>query len=345
MIWIRADANSEIGTGHIMRCLSIAAALRERGKEICFVTADEEAASLLTEKKQAYCVLYTDYRDMEGELNTLLALLVREKPELVVVDSYFVTESYLQALGGHTKTAYVDDKCLFSYPVDFLINYNIYGHASCYGENVFRPQRKHLMGPDYAPLREEFRGLDYKVRERAENVLITTGGSDKYNLAGQIAETLILGGTSLHLHVVSGRFNKNVTDLQALAGKHSNVHIHQNVTDMAELMYRCDIAVTAGGSTMYELCAAGVPIICFSFVDNQEQIVETFFRKGLVCYGGNYLKEKEALAENVAEHIRRLAQDREARDLYSQKERELVDGFGARRIATALCGGKREGIV
>lgn len=342
MIWIRADANSEIGMGHMMRCLSIAQELDRLGKQVCFLLADEAPASFLLERKQKFHVLHTDYRKMEQELPVLLPLLQEKMQSLVLFDSYFVTQRYLKEIAGYARTVYLDDKNMFSYPVDAVINYNIYGKPSEYGKDSFRPGRMLLTGPAYAPLRKEFQGIPYIVRDRAENILITTGGSDKYFLAGKILESALAacelaGQRFLQFHVVSGAFNQNLPRLLALSERYSNVHIHRNVTEMAKLMQDCDIAVTAGGSTMYELCAVGVPMICFSFVDNQERIVETFAQRGLVCYGGNFLKEKETMAETAARFLLRLVQDKEARASYSRRERELVDGFGAGRIAEALC--------
>lgn len=341
MIWIRADGNSEIGTGHIMRCLSVAEALERQGSRVCFLLADAEPAALLERRGQSFMVLHTDYRRMEEELPRLSELFSGEAPQLVLIDSYFVTERYLRELKAYARTAYLDDKCLFDYPVNLLVNYNIYGKASLYGKNTCYPDRKMLLGPAYAPLREEFRGQPGKIREKAEKVLITTGGSDKYNLAGKILKKALEAREAgelpyLSFHVVSGLFNKNLSFLEELSQKYPGVEIYRNVTRMAELMKLCDMAVTAGGSTMYELCAVGVPILCFSFVDNQEQIVETFKEQGLVCYGGNYLKEGSALFENVVKHLGELAADWEARRAFGEKERQLVDGLGAERLSGVL---------
>ena len=88
---------------------------------------------------------------------------------------------------------------------------------------------------------------------------------------------------------------------------------------------------------MYELCAVGVPIICFSFVDNQEQIVQTFVKKEVVCYGGNYLLQKESLLDDIVKQLALLAGQKEIREKYSVKQRRLVDGHGAMRIARELC--------
>lgn len=335
MIWIRADANKEIGSGHIMRCLSIAAALKNKGSRVCFIVADEGAKVLLEERGQDYRVLHTAYNDMEAELEQLLALLEEDKPELVLLDSYYVTEKYLSCLRQHVKTAYLDDIPRFAYPVDMVINYNIYGDCLPYREQSVDERQQFLLGASYAPLREQFRNIAYEVRPRVENVLITTGGSDKYNLAGQILEAVAVQEETkaLHYHVVSGAFNPHYDWLAGMAEQNPNIHLYRNVQDMAALMRKCDIAITAGGSTMYELSAVGVPILCFSFVDNQEQIVETFYKKNLVAYGGNFLKEGEQFAGNVAEALKKLSGDEVLRRSYSAKQRQLVDGRGAERIA------------
>ena len=341
MIWIRADANSEIGSGHMMRCLSIADACKELGEQVCFLIADEGGVELLSKRGHDYIVLGTDYQRMEEELQPgmgerQLQRLLGEHPHgLLLIDSYFVTEQYLKALREYAKVVYMDDIPRFAYPVDAIVNYNIYGEDMEYdGEcGTF------FLGPGFAPLREQFQKVEYQVRSEAKNVLITTGGSDKYNLAGKILDEVMTkeGTKELCYHVVSGVFNPHRTYLEKLAEKNGNIKVHCNVTDMAGLMKECDIAITAGGSTVYELSAVGVPTLCFSFVDNQELIVENFYRKGLVAYGGNYLKEQEAFAGNVAEALHELAANEQLRRSYSNRQRALVDGSGAKRLAGELC--------
>lgn len=339
MIWIRADANNEIGMGHIMRCLSIAIALEKCNKEVCFILADENASTLLESKGQRYKILYSAYDELYRELDIFQMLILKERPEFLIIDSYYVTANYLEKLRECTNTVYIDDKYLFPYPVDMLINYNIYGEMLPYGENAEESNLKLLLGVSYVPLRAQFEGVAYSVKKQVQNVLITTGGSNKYNLTGKILKELLLQEEmrNCHYHIVSGIFDEYLPMLQKLAEVNSNIHIHQNVDNMAELMQKCDIAITAGGSTMYELCAVGVPIICFSFVDNQERIVESFVQRGLVCYGGNYLQERDNLFGNVAQNVLFLTRNKEKRMYYSNKERQLIDGKGAERIAQKLC--------
>lgn len=393
MVVIRADANSKIGMGHVMRCLSVADALVKRGEEVLFVTADDTPVPLLTKKGIPYRVLHTDYADMEAELPELLAVLREltlraESPEMVLpqmpsqrvesseealaqkntsilVDSYYVTEKYLAALKKRITTIYMDDVYAFSYPVDMLINYNIYGEEMGYEKDAAFADTKLLLGTEYVPLREEFSpGAGYvqsrkelsaetenvtsaedRLHQMAEQgrtadggILITTGGSDSFNLAGQLLMEAMKYDAlkEKEYHAVSGSLNPHIGELQALAEKHENIHIHCNVTNMAELMAESEVALSAGGSTLYEFCAMGVPVIAFSFAENQERLVQTFVKRGIAQYGGNYRTDGNKMIQNTIAGLETLLENENLRAEYRKKARTLVDGKGADRIAEAI---------
>lgn len=339
MIWIRADANETMGSGHVMRCLSIAAALRKMGEKVCFLAADEKTVPLLEAGGQAYHVLHTDYTRMEEELEILEGMLASYAPDFFLADSYFVTAEYFRRVRRRVPVGYVDDRCVKGLPLDLLINYNIFAEESLYGQ---QDGTRLLLGTAYAPLREEFRGTQYQVRQDALRVLVTTGGSDRYQLAGRFLEKALGDDRTAGLEygIVSGAFNPYLKELREWEKKNGNVRIYSNVTNMRELMQKSDIAVSAGGSTMYELSAVGVPTLCFSFVDNQEEIVRGFVDQGLVCFGGNYLAQGEGMLEMLVEKMALLVSDRRLRQAYSEKQRQMVDGKGAERIAQALLQGK-----
>ncbi len=185
MIWIRADANREIGSGHVMRCLSIAAQLENMGEQTCFLVSDESAVPLFRERGQRYEILHSDYTMPKEELGQIEALLRGRDRDFFLVDSYFVTSEYFYQLKKHIPVGYMDDMCQLDFPVDLLVNYNIFADNSLY-KNL--QGTRLLLGTEYAPLRKEFAGIDYVVREKAFRVLVTTGGSDKYNLAGRLVE-------------------------------------------------------------------------------------------------------------------------------------------------------------
>lgn len=338
MIWIRADGGKEIGIGHIMRCLSIADALRQLGEQVCFLLADASAVPLLKQRGQEYRVLNSSWRQPETELERLTEILGDGRGDVLLADSYFVTAEYLRQVGMYLPICYVDDMGIRDLPVDLLINYNIFADGSLYGTGADGSRTAYLLGMEYAPLRREFRDIGYEVRKQAQKVLITTGGSDRYNLACRILELALKDPvvSQMEYCVVSGAYNEYLPKLRLLENANEKIHVYSNVERMWELMQSCDIAVTAGGSTMYELSAVGVPMICFSFVDNQERIVESFRRRELVCYGGDYLAEGERMLVEVVENIARLGQSRELRNHYSARQRQLVDAKGALRIAERL---------
>lgn len=337
MIWFRADAGREIGMGHIRRCLSVAEALKELGEQTCFLLADSAAVPLLDAQGQDYRVLDSSWQKPEEELNTLLPMLRESGRGVFFADSYYMTAEYLRQVREVMPVCYMDDKGIPGLPVDLLVNYNIFAKQSLYTPGDGKTD--YLLGTQYAPLRREFRNAYQPVRNMAERVLITTGGSDRYNLAGRIVENALqkLDTRDLEYCVVSGPYNEYLPQLAELEEQHENVHIYQNVTNMSELMRSCDIAVTAGGSTMYELCAVGVPILCFSFVDNQEKVVEGFREQKVVCFAGNYLTQGARMITLITDQIALLQSSVRLREKSSEKERVLVDGQGAWRIAGRLC--------
>lgn len=347
MIWIRADANEKIGAGHMMRCVSIACALKKCGQQVCFITADDGGAPILENSGHEYRILHSDYRNMEEELPELQRLLTEDMPEFFLADSYFVTRRYLSEIRRSVPVGILDDMARTDLPADLLINYNIFADASLYGVGAAGAGAAgagdvcggYLLGTEYAPLRSEFEGIDYPVREKAETVLITTGGSDQYNLAGRLLKKALADphAAALRYLVVSGAYNVHLPELKGLEDAHENVQVCCNVGNMSQLMRESDIAVSAGGSTMYELSAVGVPVICFSFVENQERIVRGFAEKNLTCFGGDYLKQGETMLDEVVGNINRLAADFHLRRSLSARLRQMVDGRGAMRIAEKLC--------
>ena len=117
-----------------------------------------------------------------------------------------------------------------------------------------------------------------------------------------------------------------------------------NVSDMASLMRNTDIAVTAGGTTLLELCAFGVPAVVFAMADNQMRQVKGLAAQGAILYAGSVgdatrdyvTQETEAVVKNIAEQMKRLLDDAALRQAFSNRMRTLVDGKGAERIARAL---------
>lgn len=357
-IYFRTDGNEEIATGHIMRCLSIARACLALHADVSFIVSDEMSEAILKERfvypdEFSIQCLHSKYNDMEAELPILTPILSDDC--LLFIDSYFVTETYLNRLHKLCKIAYLDDILAFDYPVDLIINYDVSEEPACY-----RKASMKLLGAAYTPLREQFQNVSYEVRPEVQNIFISTGGTDKYNLSGNLLKKIFISNfapkhdTSVtffdstlrkyHYHIITGRLNSHFEELEKLACIYPTIHIHENVQNMAELMCSCDLGISAGGTTLYEICAVGVPAISFSISDNQLNAVETFSSNKIISYAGNYSSSPEKVTDAIIRFIMDNAVSYEQRKKSSHIMRAFIDGNGCARIAAALITGNSSGI-
>lgn len=337
-VYFRCDGNKEIAMGHIMRCLSIARACAALHAEICFIVSDEESVSVL-EKQFAYpnefpirC-LHSDYQNMEAEIPVIKSIIAKalnaSDSFRLMIDSYYVTEPYLNSLHKICRTAYLDDILAFNYPVDLIINYDMDYEPDCYHKAGCK-----LIGAAYTPLREQFQNVSYEVRPKVQNILISTGGTDAYNVAGEFLRRV--SGNECHYHVITSRLNTHFQELMQLASLNPMIHIHENVSNMSELMRQCDFALSAGGTTLCELCAVGVPAISFVTADNQLSAVETFSAKGIIPYAGDVRYSLENVIHTVKQFLAENTASYELRVKSSEFMRFYIDGSGASRIAAEL---------
>ena len=335
MILIRADANEQIGAGHVMRCLAVARALRARGEEVRFVTADRRADRLLARYGLDAICLDLDRPDAAAETEQLSRLIRRLSPAALLTDSYAVAPPYFQALSPLVKTAYFDDLNAAVWDVDLLINYNIFSAAFDY-TGYGGTRTKLLLTPRCAPLREEFQNRPpHAIRETAEDVFVSTGGADPENVAERLLDRLCPVLPGLTFHFVIGPLRPGIEALKKKAG--GNAVLHINETNMAALMRRCDIAVAAAGATLYELCACGVPTVAYTLADNQRPAAEQFAQQRLMLTAGD-CRNKENFLHTLRKMLSQLAENRAERQRLSEAMQQTVDGRGADRIAEELLG-------
>lgn len=332
MIYIRADMNEQIATGHIMRCLSIADALRGLGEPVRFILADEQAVSLLKQRGYDAIVLHTQWNCMEEELSVLSQVIRNEHIDKLLIDSYQVTQRYLAELSKMVTTFYIDDLNLFEYPVDVVICYANYWKKFQYKINDKRTT--YLLGMKYVPLKQDFWNCEAKIiSEKANNLLILTGGSDPFNVTEQILDSIDTYQFQI-IDVICGIYNTNYNKFVKKYENNKNIKFHQAVNNIEQYMKKADIAISAGGMTLYELCAIGTPAISFSFADNQLDNVRQFQEDGLIDYAGD--ARMDDIAETINQYLTRYRNDFELRKEKSEKMQKMVDGKGAERIARAI---------
>lgn len=332
---IRADGNSQIGMGHLMRTLSIAIALKEKKVNVFYITNESESKRFVEERGFSCHLLSQKFDKMEYEVEETLAFIKEKQIRLILVDSYNATEAYLSTINAQIPVFYLDDLGRMDLPVSGLINYNVYGNDMGY-EKSYGPDAKLLLGSTYAPVKPQFLQTEYTLRKDAKNILITMGGSDALNITGQLAKVLLEKlSNDVCITAICGRFNPHLSEVQSLAQKDARLKVLTDVTDMWNVMAESDLCIASASSTMYELSTMGIPSICCYYVENQRRIAEGFAHLGL-CNAGDFSKEPEKVLTCIKTEVENLLADNKNREALSTKMKKICDGKGANRIAEEI---------
>lgn len=318
-IAIRVDGGSQIGMGHVMRCLALANEL-QKSNNVFFVCridnplSDRYYPGIEKIKNSNFELRYIKEESLKSDISKINA-------DCIITDSYDVDEEYFDLLKENFKfSGYFDDDYLCDYyNVDFIINQNIYGESSKYNLNK---NTKEMIGSNYVILRDEFR--NHKVLKNVnidiKNIMITLGGSDEENNTEKIIKQFL--NTNFILHVVIGSGFNNVEVLKKYEG--SNVKLYVNA-QMKKIMNMCDICISACGSTIYELMSLGVPFIGVKVADNQRYLYK---------YIKEYSLGEVSDIENVNKKVEKLTYKK--RVLLSKSLPEIIDGDGIKRIANII---------
>lgn len=336
---IRTDMNSKIATGHMMRCLSIADAAVKEKMQVIIVSADENGRGLVEERGFTYISLGTQWNKLEEELPEFEKVILQHQPDYALVDSYYVSRKYMKELRKLVKIAYIDDWCNEIYSCDTLICYANYYKKYNLIER-YAEQTQLLLGCDYAPLRKIFSEVEKcKINHSVKEVLLLSGGADPYhflknflNVWNERADVR----KEIRLSVVCGVYNMDYKEVVDKYAWDEQIEIVTNVANIEIYMRKADVAISAAGTSLYELCACGTPTICYTLADNQLENAKSFHEDEIMIYAGD-ARDSE-LAKNIIDIAEQLMLDCDKRKKMSEKMMSLVDGQGARRIVSKLKG-------
>lgn len=340
MIGIRADANDIAATGHIMRCMTIAKQIQKLGEDVIFFLADDYSVPMLQENGFEYVILESDWEYPAGEIEKLSAEIKKHGITAILFDSYRMTKDYFiklrETVSESVIFAYIDDLFEDRYPVDIIINYNAYHTKFPYKESYSAKVRL-CLGPSYVPLREEF-GKSKPADGDANSVLLCCGGLDSQQSLYGILEQAVKEKrfAEVIFHVVVGRRHQKKELLEQMAAEYSNIVLHHNVSHMAALMEKCQIAVSAAGTMLYELCATERPTVFFITADNQRYDSDFFAEDERMIFAGDIRADRGGCIKNILNGIQQLLNNPDKRQLMKEKLRQVTDGDGAGRIAEAL---------
>ncbi len=340
---IRTDASSLIGSGHAMRCLALAHAWQDAGGDVCFVMAGGTAE--LDERLTSEGVKLTKISPRSGEDDAYqtIALAKHIKPIWITIDGYHFNSEYQKKIKKEGfKILVIDDNGMAGpFYADLILNQNIHAQPELYPDR--QPSSKLLLGSSYVLLRREFlkkKPLYRTIPEIARNLLLTLGGAD----AGEIMERIIrdlkrLPVEHLEVSAVAGKTQRTTGIFEnALSSHPFVVQLKFNVNNMPELMEWADIAITAAGSTCWELAFMGVPSITLVTAENQCGVAAGLDRAGIfkTLDWWNRLDP-----QTLSKEVMALILDRKLREEKSLMGKRLVDGSGTVRVLKAMTEGSR----
>lgn len=335
---IRTDANSKIGTGHLMRCIALAQTWRNRGGEV-FLFGEIEKKSLLNrleEEGVQYTQLNRLHPDPEDSEAILQWITGHCGPRgWIVIDGY---QFDLRCQNALRKSGWpvmiIDDYAHHAqYNVDILVNQNIGSEKIQYSINH---DASLLRGCQYALLRQEFRSCPKnKCTAANKKILVTFGGSDTENFTAKIIEALDnLPQNNIEVKIVIGATNRN----NELLKEKLKAVTYQNellcdVGDMASLMAWADFAISAAGSTCLELAYMGVPGALIILAENQKNLAEEMAAIGAAVNCG---WQHEFVSKRFIETIDQILKDQDRLSRMREAGHKLVDGFGVLRVTNYM---------
>lgn len=298
-VLVRTDASVEIGSGHLMRCLTLADQLRSEDAEVAFACRDLPGGMFDLLQAHGYQfarlpLAGADEGSQRGDAEETIKAVRQFFPgglDWLVVDHYGLDTTWERMLRPHARMLMViDDLANRQHDCDLLLDQNYYRDLDRRYQGLVSEQCLTLLGPSYVLLRQEFTDARQRLRERdgtVQRILIFFGGSDPSNQTKKTLEALrLLGRPAIGVDVVVGSVNPNRIAIQALCDELPNVTFHCQVANMAELILNADLGIGAGGAAMWERCCLGLPTITVVFAANQERTAKDVADIGAIEYLG-----------------------------------------------------------
>lgn len=356
-IAFRADASVQIGTGHVMRCLTLATEMHRRGHTCCFVCRDlpGHLSQMIGDAGFDLSVLPAPAADFKAddndpdhaawagvpwELDAEQTLAAAQDVDWLVVDHYaFDARWEAAARCQGAKLAAIDDLADRQHIADLLLDQNL-GRRSSEYDDLLPQKTERLIGPNYALLRPEFAALrETALAGRAERgkkvktVLVSMGGVDLENATGAVLN--VIGAQSdLSVTVVMGANAPFLDLVQAQAAACSGrVEVIVNTSDMAGLMTDADLAVGAAGGTSLERCALGLPSLVAVLAQNQVEAAAALSIAGAAIEIGS--PQSSEFPARLADALKQTQVFGNLNTL-SLAAASVTDGRGVARVADAL---------
>lgn len=337
-VFFRTDSNKVISSGHVMRSLALADAVSAEGLECIFITSDGDMANEIVSRGFKQISLGSDWRNLETDFPYIEQLLKEYAPAAVVVDTYSISEEYVQRVCRYTNVGYLGSKQIVAPELFLLVNYSTNIDHAFYQNNYQNCSTRLLLGPQFAPLRYQFQGVTHKISPDVEDILIISGNSGNLDFYECLFE--LVGNhdllSKLRYTIVAGRYFKQDLSKALRKMPSGTFSVVSDVQDIASLMCGADIAVSACGTTVYELGACSVSTVGYALVEEQVISAKGLENRGAILYAGKVYEDPRRCAQRIVEYLETLVLDLSLRERLSQTIHSISDGYGSRRIAQEM---------
>jgi UDP-2,4-diacetamido-2,4,6-trideoxy-beta-L-altropyranose hydrolase len=365
----RVDASLQIGSGHVMRCLTLAEALREKGVQCHFISREHpghllqlihEHDFILTMLPQSIFIPDDHIEngnilaaepahaawlgcDWQTDAEQTRAALADYQPDWLVVDHYALDQRWEQALKLNSrKLMVIDDLADRPHQCDLLLDQNVGRQIGDY-TNLVPPECKVIVGPQYALLRPEFATLrSYSLKRRLQpvlkNILITMGGVDQPNATGLVLQTLkhCRLPEDCRISIVMGSQAPWLKQVQTLAKDMPwPIEVLVNINDMAQRMADSDLAIGAAGSTSWERCCLGLPSLMMVLADNQSSVAQALQEAKAAQFLGG-LSDIEMKLPLAIDALTSLQNSQQILWDMSMAAAALTDGLGLHKLLKTM---------
>lgn len=354
---IRTDSSHLIGTGHVVRCLTLAKYLRSRGDKIKFVCrrlpgmivdlirssdievhligspieAEQNLQCKTNDAPHGYWLPVSEQQDAMEFIEVAQGL---GHADWIIVDHYALTEVWeKQVLNSfQTRLFFIDDLADRKHHCDILLDACSLNERNPYAGLV--PNHTQVyQGPLYAILRSQFishRPKEYRSQSEIRSVMVFSGGRSYPEFLTLMIETLSSDSfKTLHKHFVIPDFERHAFPIQKNLLGIKNVHVHRRIDNMAEFMSHMNLYIGSGGLITWERFCVGLPGLVVSVADNQTAISKTLGDLGYQIYLG---ESSKLSVDQLSQELVRICGNPNHLNECGRKAFDLVDGRGIERV-------------
>lgn len=350
-LFIRVDAGTKIGIGHIMRCLTLAESLKKKFNGVFFISNNIQGNLSDYVEGMGYKVYQirghnhiegqiietVKYRrKIQNDVNQCKKIInsYKNSSNWLLVDHYGIDQRWESKIRNHVeKIIVIDDLANRKHDCDILIDQNFYRDMTERYNKLVPKNCVQILGSKYALLRKEFTITRKKLKRKnkLKRILVSFGGSDPTNETSKAMRGLNLLDSQYKMDVVIGNSNPNKNSIKRLCSKIPSTTFHYQVNNMSKIMANADLAIGGGGSMTWERCCMGLPTIVAILSENQYQLTKEVAKIGCVI---NLGKSDNLKPEDYAHTIKEI--NIITIQNMSKKCLRLVDGNGTKRVTNKI---------